>query len=105
MYELKFRYRSIQLSDHFVCLLFSVDMSSLTFPSGDARRSAEMTGGSAPGDAEYEADRHVKRTGARAFLRAAGFQDDDFAKKIITVGVPWRSLALSLPVGSYAPLF
>ncbi|KAL5475442.1 hypothetical protein EMCRGX_G025259 [Ephydatia muelleri] len=33
----------------------------------------------------------IKRTGARAHLRAAGFKDDDFGKPIITVACPYSN--------------
>jgi dihydroxy-acid dehydratase len=47
-------------------------------------RSEKLTG--TPGTLHYE-----KRSGARAFLRGAGWKDDDFKKPIITVANPWST--------------
>ena len=47
-------------------------------------RSKELTG--VPGTADWP-----KRSGARAFLWAAGWQQEDFRKPIITVACPWTN--------------
>ena len=48
------------------------------------RRSKELTG--VEGTADWP-----KRSGARAFLWAAGWQQEDFRKPIITVACPWTN--------------
>jgi dihydroxyacid dehydratase/phosphogluconate dehydratase len=50
---------------------------------GRKHRSHELTG--VPGSADTD------RSGARAFLRGAGFTDACFAKPIITVACPWST--------------
>eukprot|EP00037_Helgoeca_nana_P037078 m.14483 g.14483 ORF g.14483 m.14483 type:complete len:596 (+) comp8386_c0_seq1:94-1881(+) len=57
------------------------------FPRGGDRRSIEMTGG----DHRDPPPNHLARAPARAFLRAAGFTDDDFSKPIVSISVPWAS--------------
>lgn len=55
-------------------------------PTGEdlKRRSKELTG--VEGTADWP-----KRSGARAFLWAAGWQQEDFKKPIITVACPWTN--------------
>ena len=52
--------------------------------AGLKSRSEALTG--IPGTIDYD-----KRAGARAFLRGAGWEEEDFVKPIITVANPWST--------------